>query len=281
VDLAGHTSRARLQIFAQRPAPISATYLGYPFTTGLRTIDYRLTDAIADPIGEPNFYTEELLRLPGSFCTFARPENSPDVGPLPAAVNGHVTFGSLHILLRLNRTVLETWCELLRAVPTARLLIFRDQMRGTVRDNIFRFITSQGIAAHRIDLECEVRNSGGYLDVYNGVDISLDTFPWSGHTTSCQALWMGVPVITLRGERHAGRMVASVLHQVGLATLIAESRAQYVQIAARLAGDIESLAKLRSRLRDQVAASLCDGAGFTRNLEAAYRRMWERRKIKG
>ena len=254
---------------------MQVTYLGYPNTTGLKTIGYRLTDAIADPPGEPPAHTEELFRLPRAFCCYVPSASDPPVGPLPAEKSGFVTFGSLHTLPRLNRGVLDTWCEVLRAMPSARLLVFRHTLRGKVRDELFRYLTSQGIAGDRIDLRHAVRGPGGYAGVWHDVDILLDTFPWSGHTTACQSLWMGVPAITLRGDRFAGRMVASVLHHIGLPNLIAETREQYVELALKLAGDIPALARLRAGLRQQMSRStLCDAAGFTRDLELSYRQMW-------
>jgi predicted O-linked N-acetylglucosamine transferase (SPINDLY family) len=275
VDLAGHMQGNRLRVFAQKPAPVQATYLGYPNTTGLETIDYRLTDAIADPPGEAPVHTEELFRLPRGFCCYLPKASDPPVGPLPAERAGFVTFGSLHTLQRLNRGVLDTWCALLRAVPTSRLLIFRHTLRGKVRDALFQYLTSQGIAAHRFDLENTVKDAGGYAGVYHRVDIALDTFPWSGHSTGCQSLWMGVPVVTLRGPRFASRMMASVMHHIGLPNWIADTREQYVEVAAKLAGDMAGLARLRATLRGRLASSLCDGAAFTRCLEAGYRKMWQ------
>jgi protein O-GlcNAc transferase len=279
VDLAGHTAKSRLRFFAHQPAPVQVTYLGYPYTTGLPTIQYRLTDAVADPPEEPASHTEELIRLPGGFCCYTPPSTAPEPGPLPAQKAGYVTFGSLHALHRLNAEVLDLWSAILRAVPTAHLLIFRHTLRGNIKEGLLKHFTDRGIEAGRIDMRQHYfkDDSSRYLSVYQDVDVSLDTFPWSGHTTACESLWMGVPVITLRGNRHAGRMVASVLTQIGLPDFIAESAEQYVARAVQVAQDIDGLARLRSELRDQVRNSpLCDGKKFTRNLEAAYREMWKR-----
>lgn len=276
VDLAGHMPGNRLGVFTHKPAPVQVTYLGYPNTTGLESIDYRLTDSITDPPGEAPAHTEELLRLPRAFCCFAPNASDPPVGPLPAQRAGFVTFGSLHTLQRLNRGVLDTWCALLRAVPSARLLVFRHTLRGKVQDALYRYLTSAGISSTRFDLENTLQSPGGYAGIYHNVDIALDTFPWSGHSTGCQSLWMGVPVVTLRGARFASRMMSSVVHYVGLPHLVADTRERYVQVAARLAADIEGLARLRANLRQQMASSaLCDAAGFTRDLEMGYRKMWE------
>lgn len=274
VDLAGHTG-GRLGLFARRPAPVQVTWLGYPGTTGLSSIHYRLTDAVADPPGEPPCHTEGLVRLPGGFCAYRPAADAPPVSPPPCHERGCVTFGSLHKLAKLNDAVLDLWSELLRAVPSARLLIFRDCLRGGVAEDFRQRFLRRGLGEERVLLRHQVEGPGGYLAVYREVDVLLDAFPWGGHATACEALWMGVPVVTLRGDRHAGRMVASVLTQVGRGELIAGTREEYVATAAGLAADPERLAALRSGLRDQVRRSpLCDGAAFTRQLEAAYRDMW-------
>jgi protein O-GlcNAc transferase len=280
VDLAGHTAKSRLRFFALQPAPVQVTYLGYPYTTGLPTMHYRLTDAVADPPGEPTSHTEELIRLPHGFCCYTPPSTAPDVAPLPALKAGFVTFGSLHALHRLNPAVLDLWSEVLRAAPTARLLVFRHSLQGKMKENLHRQLTERGIDPARIELRsayAKDSSNSPYLGVYHDVDISLDTFPWSGHTTACESLWMGVPVITLRGTRHAGRMVASVLTQIGLPELIADTPQQYVEKAAQLAQDLDRMTQLRGELRDRMRNSpLCDGKGFTRGLEAAYREMWQK-----
>lgn len=276
VDLAGHTG-GRLGLFARRPAPVQLTWLGYPATTGLAAIHYRLTDAVADPPGEPSCHTEELVRLPGGFCAYLPPREAPPVAPPPCQERGHVTFGSLHKLAKLNDAVLDLWCELLRVVPSARLLVFRDCLRGGVAEDFRRRFLRRGLGEDRVLLRHEAPGGGSYLAAYRDVDVLLDAFPWGGHATACEALWMGVPVVTLRGGRHAGRMVASVLTQVGLCALAAGTPEEYVAQAAALAGDCERLASLRSGLREQVRRSpLCDGAAFTRQLEAAYRAVWRR-----
>jgi predicted O-linked N-acetylglucosamine transferase (SPINDLY family) len=278
VDLAGHAADSRVRVLAHKPAPVRITYLGYPNTTGLATVDYLLTDAIVDPPGEPAPYTEEPVRLPGGFCCYAPPGDAPQVAPLPAHSAGHVTFGSLQNLAKLNMEVIALWCRLLRAVPTARLLIFR----STLSEEAKRFLRGQfrlrGIDDNRIELARTMNTgAGGHLDVYGSVDISLDTVPWNGHTTTCESLWMGVPMITLYGTRHAGRMAASVLTRLELADLIARTPEEFIEIGARLAGNFDGLARLRRELRERMRSSaLCDGATFTRTLEDTYRRLWTR-----
>jgi predicted O-linked N-acetylglucosamine transferase (SPINDLY family) len=276
IDLAGHTSKSRLHVFAFKPAPVQVTYLGYPNTTGLPAIDYCLTDDVADPPGEPSYFTEELIRLPRGFSCYTAPA-SPEIGPLPALQKGYVTFASLHNLPKLNAGVFDLWSAILRQVPTAHLLVFRHTLQGKVSDTILRQFLERGIEPARIELRNSLETGSSYLDVYRLVDISLDTFPWSGHTTTCESLWMGVPMVTMRASCHAGRMVASVLTEAGLTPWIADNPQQYVEIASRLAQDINGLAAIRSQLREQVKNSaLCDGKGFTQSLEAAYRAMWQR-----
>jgi predicted O-linked N-acetylglucosamine transferase (SPINDLY family) len=275
VDLGGHTG-TRLGVLARRPAPVQVTWLGYPNTTGMETIQYRLTDAVADPPGEPICHTEELVRLPSGFCCYDPPRDAPEVTPLPAASAGFVTFGGLHKLAKYNDRVFDRWCEVLRALPAARLLLFRDGLRGRTANRLRAEFIRRGVAADRLRLESRVDHAS-FLAIYQQVDVALDTLPWSGHVTACEALWMGVPTLTLLGDRHAGRMVASVLTQVGLQEFITRTPEEFVTRTVALVGDLERLARLRAGLREQVRSSpLCDAAGFTRRLEDAYRELWRR-----
>lgn len=276
VDLAGHTSGNRLRVFARKPAPIQATYLGYVNTTGLATIDYRLTDAVADPPGEAATHTEELWRLPGCFCCYAPPASAPDIGPLPAQRAGGITFGSMHHLAKLNDQVIDVWSALLQSLPTSRLLIFRHTLQGDLPERLHQAFERRGVPRQRVELRSALP-PGGHLAVYHDIDVALDVFPWCGHTTSCEALWMGVPVVTLRGNRHAGRMVASVLECLDLKDWIAGSPQEYIARAAAAALDWPGLMTLRMALRERMRTSpLCDAVGFTRKLEAAYAEMWAR-----
>jgi predicted O-linked N-acetylglucosamine transferase (SPINDLY family) len=277
VDLTGHTAWHRLRVFAQKPAPVQVTYLGYPHTTGLPAVDYRLTDEVLDPPDKACFNTEELVRLPRAFCCFTPPREAPEVSPPPAVWNGFVTFGSLHRLSKLNDGVLDLWSRLLQALPSARLLVVRHTLSGAGRDRLVRELVRRGIAAERFQLRHE-RPPGpqGHLRVYAEVDVLLDTFPWGGHTTACEALWMGVPVLTLFGDRPAGRMVGSVLSCLELDECVARTADDFVQRGVELTGDVARLAELRSGLRARMLRSLCDGERFTRDLEEAYRHMWRR-----
>jgi predicted O-linked N-acetylglucosamine transferase (SPINDLY family) len=277
VELAGHTAQNRLGAVALRPAPIQVSYLGYPSTTGLASIDYRLTDALTDPPGEPVQYTEQLWRLSPGFCCYAAADDAPPVSPLPCLSQPEITLGALHHLAKLNGQVLDLWATLLNSLPECRLLVFRDTLHGTAARRLARELTARGLAAHRFELRPTLPASGSHLSLYDEIDVSLDVLPWSGHTTACESLWMGVPVVSLPGNRFAGRMVASVLTLAGLPQWIAQDPDQYVAIVRRFTADRAALAKLRSELRARVASSpLCDGATFTRSLEDAYRGMWRR-----
>jgi protein O-GlcNAc transferase len=276
VDLVGHTGGNRLRVFARKPAPVQLIYLGYPGTTGLSTIDYRLTDAVADPPEETSWHTEELLHLPGVFCCYAPPGNIPQEIRLPSDRQGGVTFGSLHKLEKLNGAVLDLWVRIVQEVPGSRLLSCRDALRGTTATYWLEQFLQRGLAREQIVLQWLEPVGMQHLRVYDQIDIALDAFPWNGHTTACEALWMGVPVVTLRGQRHAGRMVASLLSCLGLTELLAETPEEYARIAVRLANDPQQRGKWRAGLRERMQQSpLCDAANFTRGLEAAYRRVWQ------
>jgi protein O-GlcNAc transferase len=277
VDLGGLLAGGRLRTLAHKPAPIQVSYLGYPGTTGLPAIDYRLTDTVADPPGSEAGYSEELVRLPGCFCCYAPPLACPVEANPPSRTAGRVTFGSLHKLDKLNGAVLDLWCALLRDVPDSRLLLARDDLRGATAEYFLEQFVRRGVAAERVIVEAPRAVAMGHLRLYDRIDVALDPFPWSGHTTACEALWMGVPTVTLQGQRYAGRMVASLLRTVGLPELVAETPQDYRRLAAALAADMERRAELRAGLRQQLLASpLCDGMGFTRGLEATYRDMWRR-----
>ncbi|MFQ5642931.1 MAG: tetratricopeptide repeat protein [Thiogranum sp.] len=275
VDLAGHTARNRLPVFGLRPAPVQVSWLGYPNTTGMSSIDYRLTDAITDPDGADTLYTEKLIRLEAGLTRYLPPADAPEPGPLPARETARVTFGSLNNLVKLNDAVISLWSRVLKRAPGSRLLLFRDMLQSGVEERIRAEFARHGINGEQLELRYEQISQCSYLSVYREIDIALDPFPWNGHVTTCEALWMGVPVITLLGPVHRGRLSASVMHQVGLEELVAENPDDYVYIAGELAGDLERLVQLHTGLRQQVAESpLCDGPGLAREVEAIYRRIW-------
>lgn len=277
VDLAGHTGGNRLGVFGHRPAPVQITYLGYPTTTGLSAVNYLLTDETLDPPGEPNWHSEELVRLPETWCCFVASENAPAVIDPPCLKNGFITFGWLHKLAKLNSPMIDVWANVVRAVPDSRLLIFRNTMDKSVRDRLAKEFSDRGVDPKRLSFTTGQYKEGFHLEMYQQIDISLDSLPWSGHATTCESLWMGVPMLTLRGQRHAGRMSSSILHALQLDEFIAENPEQYVKITSELARDTEKLKRLRHELRPRMQSSrLCDGKAFTRDLEATYRQLWRR-----
>jgi len=277
VDLAGHMGNNRLQVFARKPAPIQVGYLGYPSTTGLPAIDYRIVDAVTNPPGEPGCHTEELVRIPDVFCCYLGPPHLPLESAPPSQRAKSITFGSLHKLEKLNDKVVDLWCQILKDMPAARLLLGRDTLQGKTTERLLARFRQRGIDPSRILLRQANSFSFQHMQLYDEMDVSLDTFPWSGHTTACESLWMGVPIVTLRGPRFAGRMVASVLTCLGLADLIAETSEEYRRLALKLANDLPRLANLRGRLRSMMVQSpLCDGVGFAKKMEDAYRWMWRR-----
>lgn len=274
IDLAGHSGNNRLDAFALKPAPLQATFLGYPSTTGLPTVDYRITDAVTDPPGDTARATEALVRLPGCFFCFAPPRNAPAVSPSPVLAKGHLTLGCTHQLIKLNSEVFNLWRQVLDALPDAQLLLLRSSLT-TVRQRVLREkLTLAGIPHHRVEFR-EVGPRDAYLQVIGEIDILLDAFPWGGHTTTCEALWMGVPTLTLAGERPTSRLSASAQTAVGFPEFIATSPAEFVEIARRFASDPERLAQIRRELRPRMESTLCDGIGFTRRLETTYRTLWQ------
>ena len=279
VDLTGHTGDNRLMLFAQKPAPLQISYLGYPGTTGISAIDYRITDERADPPGEADHYSvERLLRpWPTYFC-YRRPQyECPESGPLPARAAGHVTFGCFNNLPKVSPVFLAAAAQVLEAVPGSRLrLKGRTLAIAHVADRLRERFTRAGIDLSRVDLRGWEPSFGGHMEAYGAIDIALDSFPYNGATTTCEALWMGVPVVTLRGNRHAGRMGASLLSAVGLEELVADNVADYVRSAVTLASDLDRLEGLRSGLRERMRGSpIMDEAGFTRALEQCYVGIWQ------
>ena len=276
VDLAGHTGLNRMLTFARRPAPVQLTYLGYCCTTGLEAIDYRLTDWHSDPKGQEEFHAETLYRLDRNFLCYSAPDSAPETGPLPAGDSGAVTFGSFNTLAKVTPEVVALWSKVLNAVPDSRFFLKAKSLSDEATQKNYRALfESHGIAPERIEVSGRIKGKGDHLAAYGRVDIALDTFPYNGVTTSCEAMWMGVPVITLEGRSHAGRLCASILHALDLQSLIATDEDAFVAAAKTLAEDRAGLAKLRADLRPRMEKSdLRDGPGLTRAIEAAYRDMW-------
>ena len=279
VDLSGHTAGNRLLLFAAKPAPVQVTWLGYPNSTGLQAIDYRITDAVCDPPGlTERFHTEELIRLPANFSCFSPPEEAPQVGELPLLGSGVVTFGSFNNPAKITPETVALWAGVLHAVARSRMLIKGYSLACLEsRERLLAAFARHGITAGRLELLGNTPSYREHLALYGRVDIALDSFPYNGTTTSCEALWMGVPVVTLAGATHRSRVGASLLSSIGLSELAAGDARQFVEIAAALAHDTGRLQGLRGSLRRTMAASpLTDGAGFTRGLESALRDIWGR-----
>ena len=272
VDLAGHTRDNRLSVFARRPAPVQvASWLGYGYTTGLSAMDYFLGDAVFTPPGCEGVFAEQVVRLP-VFTAYRPAEGMGEAGPLPAISRGHITFGTLTRMVRINHRVVRAWAAILRQLPAARLVINCSSLRcPSLRwDLIARFV-DHGIGMDQLIL--------GYdsppWDVLRRIDICLDGFPHNSGTTLCESLYMGLPVVTLASRPSVGRMCAALLSAIGHAEWIAADEEAYVGTAVRLAGDMPRLAALRAALRGQMQASrLMDEAGYVHSVEAAYRRMW-------
>ncbi len=278
VDLAGHTGLTnRLPLFARQPAPVQISYLGYPNTTGVPGIGWRLTDAIADPPGTSDtFATEKLVRFAPTAWCYAPPEQTPEVSPLPAASGGGITFGCFNNLAKISDTTLQLWAGVLGAVPGSRLLLKgRGLSDPAVRERYLARCTVAGIAPERLRFAERTARTEDHLALYGQVDIALDTFPYHGTTTTCEALWMGVPVVTLLGDRHAARVGASLLAAAGHPEWIAADAARYAAIAAELASDPIRLAAIRAGLRAELQASpLLDHAGQAERFGAALRECW-------
>jgi predicted O-linked N-acetylglucosamine transferase (SPINDLY family) len=283
VDLALHLSANRLPLLATKPAPILVTFGGYPGTTGLDTMDYRLTDPYLDPPGETDaLYSEKSVRLPDSFWCFdpdAMEVAELPVGPMPSLANGYITFGCLNNFCKVNDGVLELWAKVLARVPDSRLLLLVPPClaRQRVSDKLLR----EGIDPKRVEFVSR-QDRDEYFKVYNRIDIGLDTFPYNGHTTSLDSLWMGVPVVTLIGQTVVGRAGWSQLCNLNLRELAANTPEQFETIAVDLANDPDRLKQLRQSMRDRMRSSpLCDSKKFTQGIESALRDMWRQWSASG
>ncbi len=279
VDLSGHSAQNRLMVFARRPAPVQISYLGYPASTGLSAMDYRMTDVHSDPPGKTEgLHSEQLLRLPTTNWCYAPIEGAPAVKPSPAASGKPICFGSFNHMAKVTPRMIGVWSRVLGAVPASRLLL-KSAGLGTpsFRRQISERFASHGIDPDRLEFSGREPSIFAHLGMYDRMDIALDTFPYHGTTTTCEALWMGVPVVTLAGDVHVSRVGVSLLSNVGLPELIARNEDEYVSIAAELAGNLATLAGLRATLREQMKDSpLMDAPRFARNVESAYRDVWRR-----
>eukprot|EP01065_Artemidia_motanka_P045846 TRINITY_DN6819_c0_g1_i1.p1 TRINITY_DN6819_c0_g1~~TRINITY_DN6819_c0_g1_i1.p1 ORF type:complete len:843 (+),score=248.75 TRINITY_DN6819_c0_g1_i1:104-2632(+) len=324
VDLTGHTASCRLDIFALKPAPVQVSWIGYPNTTGLSTIDYRITDPQADPaFVQAEHYAETLYRLPETFICYCpdtreyydtigeapepgrgggvstkaesfqtgpelleseeryalnyRGDLAAHVAVAPHVDNGYVTFGCFNNMAKINPHVARVWAAILKQVPDCRLLLkSKPFAEERVREQMKAMLSAEGADLSRVELVGLVPFHYNHLQYYERLDVALDCFPYAGTTTSCEALWMGVPMVTLRGEAHATNVGASLLTSIGIPELIAGTPAEYVDIAVKLAKSPERLREYRSEMRRKMALSpLCDGKRYVRNVEAAFADMWE------
>lgn len=277
IDVAGHLPNGRLDIFALKPAPVCVAWLGYPDTTGLPTIDYRITDEVADPPGAEALYTERLYRLGQTSFIYRPREEMPAITALPAKTTGAVTFGNLDDLTKIAPEVLRVWNSILSRLPDARILLVAPSFvdPGYV-DRFGADLAAAGIDPARVELRASSSDREHRLGAYSEIDIVLDTFPYNNSRARiCEALWMGVPVIALWGDRPCARTSASVLAQIGLEGLVSETVDHYAAAAAELAVDLERLRALRAGMRERMRLSpLMDEAGFARRFGAALRDMW-------
>jgi protein O-GlcNAc transferase len=273
VDLTMHMAQNRMLTFARKPAPVQVTYLAYCSTTGLDTIDYRLTDPYLDPPGPGDAnYSEKSIRLPQTYwCYEPLPTETPTDPPSQAS--GHITFACLNNFCKVTTPTLTAWRKIIQAIPRSRLILHTKE--GDHRQHLQNFFAESNIESHRLSF-VDFRPVNKYLQSYNEIDIALDPFPCAGGTTTCDALWMGVPVVTLAGQTAVGRSGLSILSNIGLPELVATSADQYIQIASSLATDATRLKTLRSELRNRMTTSpLMDAAQFAKDIEQAYRKMWQ------
>jgi predicted O-linked N-acetylglucosamine transferase (SPINDLY family) len=278
VDLVGHTAGKPLRVFARKPAPIQMTYLGYPGTTGLPTIDYRLTDALADPPGmTERFHAEKLVRMPDCAWTYRPPREAPPVAPPPSASRGYVTFGSFNMLPKITPAMIELWAQILLKTPGSKMILktrsFADEPS---KQRVAAQFAKAGIDASRVELRSRTPAQTDHLADYGNIDIELDTLPYNGTTIICESLWMGVPVVSLAGQVHVSRVGMSLLSNVGLRELVATTPQEYVTIATELSANPARLVELRATMRDRIErSSLRDETKFARGLEAIYRMIWQ------
>ena len=275
-DLSGHTTNDRLMAFARKPAPVQISWSGYPGTTGLAAMDYLVSDLRHTGDGDDAYHVEKLIRMPDSFISYTAPEDAPPVGPLPYLDNGFITFGCFSNPAKINEILLARWARIMADVPASRLVMkYQNLDAATNQHRIREFLGFHGIADNRIDIAGR-QLPQQLMAAYNGIDIALDTYPYSGGATTCEALWMGVPVVALAGDWHASRVGVSILARAKADDLIAANGADYVKIAASLAGKPDVMAEYRRHLRGMVVrGGLTDGAAFTAQLEQSFQAAYQ------
>jgi protein O-GlcNAc transferase len=278
VDLAGHSAYNRLGVFARKPAPIQVSWLGYPASTGLSAVDYRLSDPWLTPSDTSEYFSETIWNLPRPAHCYSPPNETPPVYPPPVLKSGQITFGSFNNLTKVGQETVELWASVLLAVPESRLLLKSYQAKDPgIQHRLTAAFTTLGIDSNRIIFIGKAPTVNAHLAYYAQVDIALDTFPYNGATTTLESLWMGVPVVSLVGSRAASRYGLAFLSAVSLSELAATDPERFVATAVALAGDRERLISLRNTLRGTLGnSSLCDAVGFAQTVESAYRQMWQR-----
>ncbi len=277
IDLGGYGDTGRLPACSRRLAPVQIKWVGMQnHSTGLPEMDWFITDRWETPKGFARFYTEQLLVLQDGYVCYSPPAHAPDVGDLPALTNGHITFGCFNNLAKITAQVIATWSSILRLSPESRLVLKTHQFSDAPTcEQVLSTFGKHGILPHRLTLQGASPHRA-FLNEYNGIDMVLDPFPYSGGLTTCEALWMGVPTLTFPGETFASRHSASHMSNVGLSNWLAESLSNYIELAIEKSADHNRLATLRSGLRDRVKNSpLCDAPRFGRNLGLALRRAWQ------
>ncbi len=278
VDLAGLTYGHSLRALCPRPCPIQINYLGYPNTTGIPVIDYRIVDHHTDPAPDADaLVVEKLARMDDCFLCYRPPDGIPDPAPSPCTSNSFITFGSFNMLSKLSPETAQAWATILTNIPNSKLLLKNHFFRfEELQDRFRNLFESLGVAGDRILFKANVPTTFEHMELYSQVDIALDPFPYNGTTTTCEALWMGVPVVTLTGKMHAGRVGTSLLNTTGLNDNITPDIQSYIDRACTLANNQELLSEQRMSLRNQLISSpLCDEPGFCQKLESLYRTMWQ------
>ena len=278
IDLAGHTYNHRLDIFAMKPAPLQLTYIGYPYTTGLAEMDYRLTDLESDPEDNAE-YTEKLIRLDAPFLCYYPPETLPEISALPFIENKYITFGSFNYLGKINKNVITVWAELLKNIPDSVLILKSRPLRDRfVQQKIHQLFNQKGVDQNRVQLKAYNQSMYEHLSQYKQIDIALDPFPYNGTTTTCEALIMGVPVFTIEGSNHSGRVTTSLLKAVGLHDFITKNKTDLLYKVDVLLKDKNLLLYLRSHLRGLMLKSkLCDGRQHTKKIETVFSKIWQKK----
>src|SRR6056297_305455 len=279
IELSGHSADTRLKTVAMEPAPVIVKWVGGLFnTTGMESVDFLISDHQETPAGDDEFYTEKLVRMPDDYICFLPPDYAPEVAEIPAKENGYITFGCFNNPTKVNDQILEKWAEVMNRVPGSCLLLKSKQYdTPALRDRIVNTMEKCGITSGRIEFEGQSPHDE-LLESYNRVDIALDPWPYSGGLTTCEALWMGVPVVTKPGPTFAGRHSTTHLYNAGFPEWITESWDEYIEKVAELASDPDQLEELRKGLRSKIAASpICDGERFGVHLSKAFREMWNQR----